>query len=128
MPRGSYAPFQPARRPGRRPTARPRYRVLVHRQYAELWEQLPQRVGLESALQFWDHVAHSPGQPPAVGGASILRGKRGEPQAPGFSRTVHYEISGAGRINYQYHDAYTGGARGDPHPVVCILSIDLGSH
>ncbi len=57
-----------------------------------------------------------------------MRGKRGEPQTPGFSRTVHYEISGAGRINYQYHDAYTGGVRGDPHPVVFILSIDLGSH
>lgn len=37
---------------------------------------------------------------------------------PGFSRTVHYEISGAGRIDYQYHDSYAGGDHGDPHPVV----------
>ena len=28
--------------------------------------------------------------------------------APGFSRTVHYEISGAGRIDYQFNDAYRG--------------------
>ncbi len=47
--------------------------------------------------------------------------------APGFSRTVHYEISGAGRIDYQYNAAYLG-ARGDPHPVVCIRAISLSSH
>jgi len=40
----------------------------------------------------------------------------------------HPEISGAGRINYQFVNAYTGGEHGDAHPVVFILSIDLGSH
>jgi len=39
-----------------------------------------------------------------------------------------YEISGAGRIDYQFNDAYTGGTVGDPHPVVFILSINLSSH
>lgn len=29
---------------------------------------------------------------------------------------------------YQYHDAYTGGALGDPHPVVLIRAINLSSH
>jgi hypothetical protein len=57
----------------------------------------------------------------------MLRGSLGRPIAAGFSRTVHYEVSGAGRIDYQYHDAYVG-ARGDPHPVVFILRIALGSH
>jgi alkylation response protein AidB-like acyl-CoA dehydrogenase len=31
-------------------------------------------------------------------GSQVLRGKAGEPMGPGFSRTIHYEISGAGRI------------------------------
>lgn len=49
--------------------------------------------------------------------------------APGFSRSIHYyETSGAGRVDYQYHDAYTGGAYGDPHPVVFIRAINLSSH
>ncbi len=58
----------------------------------------------------------------------MLAGRAGRPGEAGFSRTFHYEISGAGRINYQFNDAYTGGARGDPHPVVRILTIDLSSH
>jgi hypothetical protein len=61
------------------------------------------------------------------GAATVLKGSLGKPFAPGLSRTIHYESSGAGRIDYQYHDAYAG-ARGDPHPVVSILRIDLGSH
>ncbi|MGH9379809.1 MAG: hypothetical protein ACRD2Z_04250 [Thermoanaerobaculia bacterium] len=47
---------------------------------------------------------------------------------PGFSRAIHYEISGAGRLDYQYHDAYTGGGQGDPHRVVFIRAINLSSH
>jgi hypothetical protein len=101
---------------------------LVHRQYHDAWEQLAGRVGLESAQQFYDHVANTPGRPPAVGRTTVLAGKAGRPGAPGFSRTVHYEISGAGRIDYQFCDAYTGGAQGDAHPVVRILTIDLSSH
>jgi hypothetical protein len=27
------------------------------------------------------------------------------PQAPGFSKTVHYEITGAGRIDHQWNAA-----------------------
>jgi len=102
--------------------------VLVHRQYAELWDQLESRVGLESAQQFYDHVAYTPGQPPAVNSSTILKGKAGLPKGPGFSRTIHYEISGASRVNYQFNDAYAGGAFGDPHPVVWILTIDHSSH
>lgn len=101
--------------------------MLVHRRYAELWDQLPSRVGLQSAQQFFDHVANTPGQFPSVGTATVLRGSLGRPIAEGFSRTIHYEISGAGRIDYQFNDSYAG-ARGDPHPVVFILRITLGSH
>lgn len=124
----AYLPYRPARRPGSKPSDRPHYRVLVHRQFKELWEQLPERVGLESAQQFYDHVANTPGVAPAIGRTTILAGKAGSPSDDGFSRTIHYEISGAGRINYQFNDAYAGGSQGDPHPVVRILTIDLSSH
>jgi hypothetical protein len=102
--------------------------VLVHRQYKDLWDELPQRVGLASARQFYDHVSRSPGAPSAINRTTILAGRAGKPIADGFSRTIHYEISGAGRINYQYNDAYTGGAKGDTHGVTFILTIDLSSH
>jgi exodeoxyribonuclease V gamma subunit len=32
-----------------------------------------------------------------------------------------YEVTGAGRINYQVHPAYTGGAKGDKHRVPTLL-------
>lgn len=159
MPPGAYQPFAPARRPGGRPTDKPRYRVLVHRQYKDLWDALPQRVGLDSAQEFYDHVAGAPGEAPAINRTTILAGRAGRPIQEGFSRTIHYglvkqllpvfggrliaalpdgdgklfpgdsyEISGAGRINYQYNPAYVDGARGDPHPVVFILTINLSSH
>jgi hypothetical protein len=124
----AYQPYQPARRPGARPDVRPRYRVLVHRKFAEAWPALPDRVGLAAAQQFYDHVATTPGRPAAINRTGVLRGKAGEPIAPGLSRTIHYEISGAGRIDYQFHDAHTGGALGDPHPVVLIRAINLSSH
>ena len=44
------------------------------------------------------------------------------------SKTIHYEITGAGRIDYQFNPSATEGPRGDPHGVVKILTIDLGSH
>lgn len=101
--------------------------MLVHRQFAHLWDQLPDRVGLAAAQQFYDHVANSPGRIPPVGTATILKGSLGAPISEGFSRTVHYEISGAGRIDFQYNDAYVG-KQGDPHPIIFILRIGLGSH
>ena len=86
-----------------------------------------ERVGLPAAQQFYDYAANTPGRIPSVGTATILKGSLGRPIAEGFSRTVHYEVSGAGRIDFQYHDAYVG-RQGDPHPVVFILRIGLGSH
>jgi hypothetical protein len=101
--------------------------VLVHRKQRDLWNGLADVVGVESAQLFWDHVAQTPGRAPRVGSSNILKGKAGEPKAEGFSRTIHYEISGAGRINYQFNDAYIG-RHGDPHSVVWILTIDHSSH
>lgn len=101
--------------------------MLVHRQYAGLWDDLTRRIGLEAAQQFYNYAANTPGQIPSVGTATILKGSLGRPIAEGFSRTIHYEISGAGRIDFQYHNAYLG-KKGDPRPVVFILRIALGSH
>jgi hypothetical protein len=57
-----------------------------------------------------------------------MKGKHNGPKWPGYSKTIHYEISGAGRIDYQYNSASTEGAENDVHGVVKILTIDLGSH
>jgi hypothetical protein len=125
---GAYLPWTPARRPGARPGTAPKYRVLVHRRRIDRWKSLPERVGLESAQQFWDHVAMTPGTAPRVNKASYLRGRKGKPITDGFSRTIHYEISGPGRIDYQYHDTWKTRPDGDPHRIVVILEIDLSSH
>lgn len=85
-------------------------------------------MGIQNAQQFWDHVAQTPGLPPRVGRSSVMKGKHNAAKWPGYSKTIHYEITGAGRIDYQFNPESTEGARGDPHPVVKILSIDLGSH
>lgn len=124
----AYQPFEPARRPGGRPNDKPAWRVLVHRKYRNQWNDLASRVGTQQAQQFWDHVAQTPNKAPDVGTSTILRGKIGQPIGPGWSRTVHYEITGAGRINYQYNAAYRVSSDADAHPVVIIRTIELGSH
>ncbi len=124
----AYQPLWPAPRPGGRPTEAPVYRVLVHQKYFDRWLELPERVGLEAAQEFWDHVACLPGQKPALAPTTILRGSAGLPKGPGFSRTIHYEVSSKARINYQYCDTYRTTLDGDPHRVVAILTIDYSSH
>ena len=125
---GAYRPHIAARRPGGSPAVKPVFRVLVHRQFLGIWTELPSRAGLANAQQFWDHVAMTPGRPPKVGTSSVMKGKYAAPKWPGYSKTIHYEITGAGRIDYQFNPATTEGRRGDPHGVVKILAIDLGSH
>jgi len=124
----AYRPFVAARTPGGKPSTKPIYRVLVHRRYLDAWNSLVDRVGISSARQFWFHVSMTPGAPPAIGTSTILRGRHHGPKWAGYSRTIHYEISGAGRIDYQYCNNTTEGTHGDPHHVVKILTIDLGSH
>jgi hypothetical protein len=124
---GAYRPYVAARRPGGRPDAAPQWRVLVHRRYLSVWESLVDRVGLANAQQFWDHVAYTPDRPPRVGRSSVMKGKH-KKGGDGWSPVIHYEISGAGRIDYQYNPAYQTSSSADEHAVVRMLVIDLGSH
>jgi hypothetical protein len=73
-------------------------------------------------------VAFTPGEHPRVGTSSVMKCKHNGPKWPGYSETIHYEISGAGRIDYQYNSASTEGAERDVNGVVKIPTIDLGSH
>jgi len=124
----AYKPYIPAIRPGGSPSEKPVFRVLVHHQYKEIWEGLVSRVGLGNAQQFWDHVAMTPGMQPKIGSSVIMKGKHNKGKWPGYSKTIHYEISGAGRIDYQFNPSSEEGALKDPHGVVKILTMDLSSH
>jgi hypothetical protein len=86
------------------------------------------RVGVESAQQFWDHIAFAPDRPPEINSATVLRGKAGQPEEEGFSNTIHFEISSMARIDYQYCRSYRPNAASDPHPVVRIRAIQHGGH
>lgn len=125
---GAYRPFESARRPAGSPEEAPAYRVMVHRQYRDRFAELEDRVGAEAAQRFWDHVAHTPGLISGVAKTTILRGKAGRPKGPGWSKTYHYEVSGAGRIDYQFHNAYKTASDADEHRVVFILTVNYGSH
>lgn len=124
----AYHPLWATGRPGGKPLVAPEYRVLVERRFHQKWLELADRVGVESANQFWDHVAMTPGQMPDINGSCLLRGKAGAPKGEGWSRTVHYEVSSMCRIDYQYKDAYQTHADGDVHKVVAILTINYSSH
>lgn len=128
IPNSSYEPHVRARRPGGRPDEKPKYRVLVHRRFLMYYNELADRVGLKQAQQFWDHVSQDPGNPDPIASTCFLRGRSGRPKGPGWSRTIHYEVSSSARIDYQYHDAYTTEPDSDPHPVVAILTINYSSH
>jgi hypothetical protein len=127
-PTSAYDPLGPARRPGPKPTKAPRYRVLVHKRFRHHYDELVGRVGLQQASQLWDHLAMNPGNTSATAATCYLRGRAGKPQGPGWSRTIHYEVTSSARVDYQYHDAYCTRAGGDPHRVVAILTISYSSH
>ena len=69
----------------------------------------------------------SPGSPPDIGSVTKLRGKAGKP-SPGFTGRYHYEASSKARVDYEFHQNFDGGARGDEHAVVRILTINFSSH
>lgn len=124
----AYHPLWVTSRPAGKPDVAPVYRVLVEKKFHGKWLELANRVGLESATQFWDHVAMSPGQIPSINGSCILRGKAGAPKAEGWSRTIHYELSSMCRIDYQYNNEYRTHVEGDLHKIVAILTINYTSH
>lgn len=124
---GAYRPYVSARRPGGRPERAPIWRVVVHRRFLRAWEELADRLSVDKAQLFWDHVACQPDRPPRIGRSSVMKGKHGG-GGDGWSPIIHYEISGAGRIDYQYRADHRTAPDGDPHPVVRIRSVDLGSH
>lgn len=119
---GGYKPYQSLRRPGGSPDAKPAYRVLVKRDQAAAWDRHVLGCGLQSAQQCWDHLAFTPNRVPKVNSSTMLRGKnfRGK---DGWSNRLHYRVGKAVRVDYEYHDAYTGGSKGDPHPVVRIVWV-----
>lgn len=120
---GAHRPFVPARSPGGKPTIEPKWRVVVHHKFLKRWEELVGRVGLTGAQQLWDYLTTQPGEPGPYRCVSKMRGTgKGKP-------TVwHYEVSGAGRVDFRvelHHEAKSGmGA----HPTVFIIGINFGSH
>ena len=124
----AYSPFVPARSPGGRPEQEPQYRILVHRKFEQQWDQLVQRVGIAGARQFWNHVSRTPSAPSAIASITLLKGAAGKPMNEGWSRTHHYEVSGAGRINYQYNNHYMTTQHSDEHAIVAIMTINYSSH
>ena len=36
-----------------------------------------------------------------------MKGKHAAPKWPGYSKTIHHEITGAGRIDYQFNPSAT---------------------
>ena len=102
--------------------------MLVHRQFLREYSELVSRCGLACAQQFWDHVANTPGAHSPINRTTVLKGNAGAPDGQGFSRTIHYEISGAARINFQFCDSFQTGTDDEPHPIVRIKTISFTSH
>lgn len=100
----------------------------MDRRYADLYSRMADAVGMQQAQKFWDHIAATPNEWPRPGNSCILRGRAGLPQGPGWSRTIHYELSSMARVDYQYHNEYKTSEDGDPHPVVAILTVSYSSH
>lgn len=123
----SYRPFVSARYPGRgKPSKKPKWRVVVHRQHVDKWNQLLELCGVSNADELWEHLSQQPDQPPKLGSVSLMKGKLGK-KAGSMSRVHHYRITGAGRIDYRYDPKFVADG-GDEHPVVQIISIDFSSH
>lgn len=133
-PAGAYDPYRTLGRPGGKPSLQPRFRVHLHKRDWTAWQKLIDEAGVANAQQLWDHLAHRPDQRPLLGVSTPLKGGHVKATPDGWSRVYHYEVSGPGRVNYRYHDAYDGGANidssGEPekHRCVRIIDISMGSH
>ncbi|MFF1818493.1 hypothetical protein ACFVWG_14425 [Kribbella sp. NPDC058245] len=125
---GRYRPYVAARAPEGRPDQAPQWRLLVHRKHQQMWRDLADRCGLQNAQQAWDHLTQQPDRPPKLGTVTAMKGKHFAAKPDGTSGVYHYEITGAGRIDYRFNRTYRVSPGSDAHAVVFIISIDLGSH
>jgi len=91
------------------------------------WENAVSQAGDQNVQQLWNHLAYRPDQLPLLGSVTRLKGGHMKGKE-GWSDVHHYEITGAGRISYQFHPNYTGGDKGDEHAVVKVISIEMSSH
>ena len=126
-PAGAYDPYITIASPGGKPSAKPRFRILMSKSLWKAWEKANGQAGDQNVQQLWNHLAYRPDKPPLLGSVTRLKGGQARGKG-GWSDVHHYEITGAGRIDYQFHPEYSGGAKGDPHPVVKIIRIDMSSH
>ena len=127
-PAGAYRPWLALESPGGKPSEQPRFRVLLKRRDWEAWQKLINEAGVQNAQQLWDHLAHRADLPPFLGKCEKLKGKHVGETPDKWSAIYHYSVSGPGRANYRFHNAFTGGSTGKAHKVVRIVSIELGSH
>lgn len=57
--------------------------------------------GISDPQEFYDQLEITHGSISGTAKTMILGGKAGRPKQSGWSRTSHFGVSGAGRINYQ---------------------------
>lgn len=126
-PVGAYDPLITTGRPGGKPDKQPRFRVLINKSDWKRWVDMVGKVGAGSAQRLWDHLAYRADQPPEVGTVTRLKGGHMKGTG-GWSDVHHYEVSGAGRVDFQFHKEFTGGETGEPHAVVQIIRISMSSH
>jgi hypothetical protein len=101
--------------------------VIVHHKHVRAWNRILDMCGESNAGELWYHLTTQPDQPPRLGTVTMMKGGHKAATADGMSRVHHYEITGGGRVDYRYNREYVA-SQGDPHPVVQIISVDLGSH
>lgn len=124
----AYRPFVSARYPGSgAPPVKPAWRVLVHRKQVAEWNRIREVCGESNAEELWRHLSERPNQPPLLGTVTPMKGRHNAASADGMSKIYHYEITGGSRLDYRYNAEYRVDG-GDPHQVVQIISIALGSH
>ena len=126
-PVGAYDPYITIASPGGKPVTKPRFRILMSKNLWKAWENAVGQAGDQNMQQLWNHLAYRPDQPPLLGSVTRLKGGHVKGKN-GWSDVHHYEITGAGRIDYQFDTHYIGGTKGDPHAVVKIVRIDMSSH
>ncbi|GAA3058860.1 MULTISPECIES: hypothetical protein [Actinomycetes] len=125
----AYRPFVAARYPASgQPVEKPVWRVIVHRKHVDAWNRILDLCGESNAQELWQHLTTRPDQQPLLGTVTPMKGRRYGPTADGMSRVYHYEVTGAARVDYRFNPNYRTSVDGDPHRIVQIISISLGSH